>query len=303
LFRSLLTLICAAFVVSSLSGCFGMASIQPGECETEAPKFPNKAGYLKEKGAPSSTKTVSAGREVWVYEESVWCGVIPCWGICVPLMLPVCDGFERVLFKGDRAESVHTRVPTGHALILNALAIAGAGGPGIAEFGTACIHRLSSTGPLGKKIDLGRTVALSIGIDTPQHQQDKEFQRVALRLRDVLAWDLVKEKPPIFNEVVGETEPSDYGMEVTLTSATFPGFFSRQCKADMTVRITDNRTNQPLGSFEVYSKADKSKEGDSALESVIENAVADIRGAIIWPGDSYLSNSAGKENGEAEGSK
>lgn len=301
MFRSLLTLICASFVVSSLAGCFGMISYQPGECEKESPKLPNKAEYLKERGAPGSIKSLPVEREIWVYEESIWCGVIPCWGICVPLMLPVCDGFERVLFKGDRAESVHVRHSLGYGFAAGPFILLGV--PPIAVSDPACIHRLSRTGPLGKKIEPGRTVALSVGIDTLQHQQDKEFKKVALRLRDVLAADLVTEKSPLFKEVVAGGQAADYAMEVMLTSATFTGFFSRRYEVDMVVRITDNRVNQTLGDFEVYSMADKSTEGGSALESVVQNAVGDILGAIIWYDDSCPSNSAGNENGEAEGSK
>jgi hypothetical protein len=264
-----------------------MISYQPGECEKEAPKFTNKAEYLKEKGTPRSTKTVAVDRDIWVYEESIWCGVIPCWGICVPLMLPVCDGFERVHFWGDRAERVHARRSLGYGFAAGPFILLGV--PPIAVSDPACINRVSRAGYLGQKIEPGRTVALSIRIDTLKHQQDKKYQVVALELQSVLAWGLVKEKPPLFKEVVAETVTADYSMEVTLTSVTFPGLLSSQYEAEMTVRITDNRTNQPIGTFEVYSKADKYKKGDSARLSVSQDAVVDIRIAIIGSGDSSQS--------------
>jgi hypothetical protein len=285
-YKPVLIFACGFLVMVSLSSCFGMISYQPGECEKEAPKFTNKAEYLKEKGAPRSTKTVAVDREVWVYEESIWCGVIPCWGICVPLMLPVCDGFERVHFWGDRAERVHTRHPLAFGGIFNVLSLVGIPPGPVAVSDPACINRVSRAGYLGQKIERGRTVALSIRIDTMKHQQDKKYQVVALELQSVLASGLVNEKPPLFKAVVAETVPADYFMEVTLTSVTFPCLFSSQYEAEMTVRITDNRTNQPIGTFEVYSKADKYKKGDSARLSVSQDAVVDIRIAIIWPEDS-----------------
>jgi hypothetical protein len=288
-YKPLLILVCGFLFTVSLSGCFGMISYQPGECEKETPKLQNKAEYLKEKGAPGSTRTVSADREVWLYEESLWCGVIPCWGICVPLMLPVCDGFERVHFKGDRAERVHARHSLGYGGFFNVLNLAGIPPGSIAVSDPACIRRLARAGSLGQKIEPGRTVALSVGIDTPKHKQDKEFQKVARRLRDVLAADLVKEDSLIFKTVVAEGQSADYAMEVTLTSATFTSFFNRQYEAEMAVRITDNRTNQPLGDFEIYSMADKLRNDDSTFEFVIEMAVGDIRGAIIWYEDSSQS--------------
>jgi hypothetical protein len=293
--RLLLTFICVTFVVCSLSGCFGMISYQPGECEKETPKLSNKAEYLKESGAPASTRTVSVDREIWVYEDSVWCGMITCLGICVPLMLPVCDGFERVYFKGDRAERVHTRRSLGHGFAAGPLILLGV--PPLAVSDPACIRRLARTGSLGQKIEPGRTVALSVGIDTPQHQQGMEFQKVARRLRDVLAVDLVKVNSPIFKAVVAETQSADYAMVVTLTSATFTGFFSRQYEAEMAVRITDNRTNQSLGNFEVYSMADKLQSDDSTVEFVIEMAVGDIRGAMIRYDDSSQIREIQKPDG------
>jgi hypothetical protein len=75
-------------------------------------------------------------------------------------------------------------------------------------------------------------------------------------------------------------------MEVTLTSATFKGFFNRQYEVEMVVRITDNRTSQPLGSFEVYSIADKFPREDSTREFAAELAVLDIRGALFGYEDS-----------------
>jgi hypothetical protein len=288
-YKLVLIFVCGFLVMAGLSGCFGMISYQPGECEKETPKFSNKSEYLKEKGAPGLIRTVSVDREVWLYEKSLWCGVIPCLGICVPLMLPVCDGFERVHFKGDRAERTHSRRSLGFGGFINVFALLFIGPDLMAVSDPACIRRKSRSGPLGQRIEPGRTVALSAGIDTQNHQQDKEFQKVARRLRDVLATDLVMEKFPIFKEVVAETQSADYAMEVTLTSVKFTGFFSRQYEADMTVRITDNRTNQPIGDFEVYSMADKSTGDDSALESVVQNAARDILHAIIWPEDSSNS--------------
>ena len=294
MYKPLLILVCIFLAVMSLSGCFGMMIFQPGECEEEIPKLPSKAEYLKERGAPASTKTVSADRDVWEYKESLWCGVIPCWGICVPLMLPVCDGFERVYFKGDRAEREHTRQSLGYGWILNVLILAGIPPTPMPVSEPACIHHAPPTKFLEFKIEPGMTVALSVGISATKHQQDKDYQEVARRLRDVLAADLVKAKFPLYNKfpifkaVVAETQSADYAMEVSLTSVKlqFTDSFSRQFEADMAVRITDNRTNQLIVVFGVYSKTDKFTGYYSSLESVVQNAAGDILCPMIWSDDS-----------------
>jgi hypothetical protein len=63
------------------------------------------------------------------------------------------------------------------------------------------------------------------------------------------------------------------------------------------VRITDNRTNQSLGNFEVYSMADKLQSDDSTVEFVIEMAVGDIRGAMIRYDDSSQIREIQKPDG------
>jgi hypothetical protein len=271
--RLLLTFICVTFVVCSLSGCFGMISYQPGECEKETPPWSTKAEYLKEWGKPKSVENISGDREIWVYEESVWCGVIPCLGICVPLMLPVCDGYERVYFKGDTARRVHTRRTLNAGIVLLFMA----------ESERACITPLSPS--VNQEIEPGRTVALSVTIDTPEHQQDKEYQEVARLLRELLAKDLVDKVDGVFKTVVTGLEPADYVLEVKLRSANIPGFFGSYYEACMTVNITERGAKQQIGNFEIQSVIEKHR--TQTVDAIIQFSAHEIVRALHRVDDMY----------------
>ena len=118
------------FIVTFLAlmqwGCFGVLVYYPGECKNETPtiiardfkgwreKPPpssiyTKADFLKSWGKPDMINSTSENTETWIYKRRLWCGVIPSYFIAVPLMLPVCDGFERIDFEGDYANRLDIR--------------------------------------------------------------------------------------------------------------------------------------------------------------------------------------------------
>jgi hypothetical protein len=51
----------------------------------------------------------SENTERWIYKRHLWCGVMPGIIVLVPLILPVCDGFERIDFEGDYATRLDIR--------------------------------------------------------------------------------------------------------------------------------------------------------------------------------------------------
>jgi hypothetical protein len=139
--KSMLTIVCVFFLTSTLSGCAGLVLSYPVECKNELPstsarnvllwdpKNPpqrsTKEEFLKEWGKPTKILSTSENkdtraayetcvspsenRETWVYERHLWCGIIPVFILPVPLVLPVCDGFDRIEFQGSEAKNLHIR--------------------------------------------------------------------------------------------------------------------------------------------------------------------------------------------------
>jgi len=145
MYKSILVIICASLVSFTLSGCFGLAVNSPVECKNETPytgvhdifgqtaanrerlsetaanmldsigmlgqtpKASTKADFLKSWGEPDKIISTSENQETWIYERLLWCGVIPMVIIPIPLVLPVCDGFDKIYFVGNEAKLLHTR--------------------------------------------------------------------------------------------------------------------------------------------------------------------------------------------------
>jgi hypothetical protein len=127
-----------------LSGCFGLLTAYPTECSVDLPLNPkynqypnywdstsdkevqrykdlfvlsNKSEFLEKWGKPDEIITVSDNEEILVYNNSVWCGIIPAWVIGAPLVLPVCDGFDRVTFKDNKAVHIDFRKQSGAGIM------------------------------------------------------------------------------------------------------------------------------------------------------------------------------------------
>ena len=120
---------CCVFIVAiTQSGCIGLIVNAPAECKNEtpftgvhdifwttphskeaSPKGSTKAEFLKDWGKPDEVISASENEETWIYHRKLWCGVIPVLLLPVPLILPVCDGFDRIEFQGNEAMILHTR--------------------------------------------------------------------------------------------------------------------------------------------------------------------------------------------------
>lgn len=120
----ILVVCCVFFVAITQSGCLGLLVNTTAECKNENPftgvhdmffpkpppqKVTIKEEFLKDWGKPDEIISTSENEEAWIYNRKLWCGVIPVFLLPVPLILPVCDGFDRIEFQGNEAKSLHTR--------------------------------------------------------------------------------------------------------------------------------------------------------------------------------------------------
>jgi len=144
LLRRVVGIGCISVAALTVSGCAGLLVNAPQECESETPypgvhdrnlfkvdrrKFSETASevfdtfgllapeprcatkdeFLKEWGKPDKIITTSGTEETWIYEKHLWCGVCPVFLLPLPLVLPVCDGFDKIEFKDGAATRLHTR--------------------------------------------------------------------------------------------------------------------------------------------------------------------------------------------------
>jgi hypothetical protein len=135
--RRILVLCCIFFVAITQSGCIGLIVNASAECKNEtpftgvhdifwtkprskeaSPKGSTKAEFLKDWGKPDEIISTSENEETWIYNRKLWCGVIPVFLLPVPLILPVCDGFDRIEFQGNEAKRLHTRHTVMAGLVL-----------------------------------------------------------------------------------------------------------------------------------------------------------------------------------------
>jgi hypothetical protein len=120
--KLILNTFCIFLLASTMSGC-GLVVFYPDECidETpttsahdltwsrEKPAVLTKTEFLKDWGRPDRIDVTSENMETWTYNRHLWCGIMPVFLLPVPLLLPVCDGFDRIEFQGDTAERMHIR--------------------------------------------------------------------------------------------------------------------------------------------------------------------------------------------------
>ena len=111
--------------------------------------------------------------------------------------------------------------------------------------------------PLSQQIPPGKSVSLSVGIDTPEHQTDVDFQLVTTRVRQQLFAKLMSEG--IFSSVLLGPQPADYDMTVTVNSASVVSGTARYWEdllaghndARMHVKLVRNDGNLVIADFEV----------------------------------------------------
>lgn len=166
MYRLILVIIYAFLVSLTLSGCLGLAVSSPDECENETPytgvhdifghsktkqaltpKASTKADFLKEWGEPDKIIPADDNEEILIYERNLWCGVIPIVIIPIPLVLPVCDGFDRIYFMGNEAKRLHTRHTSTGGFFITMM------GGGVAESDPPCKYPIpfESTDSKGDK--------------------------------------------------------------------------------------------------------------------------------------------------------
>lgn len=131
--KRILIVCCVSFVTLALSGCVGLVVQTPEECKNETPytavhniwggelrppRSATKDEFLDKWGKPDEIISSSENIETWIYSRKLWCGVIPVFFLPVPLMLPACDGFDRIEFKGNKAMRLHTRHSVAAGLVI-----------------------------------------------------------------------------------------------------------------------------------------------------------------------------------------
>ena len=132
MFKSILSILCASLSALMLPGCFGGVVFYPDECKNETPtanmrdlrpfvfdenRFAaepfiktSKADFKESWGKPDKINSISENTETWIYERHfLWCGVVPIFFIPIPLLVPLCHGFERIDFQGDEAKRIYIR--------------------------------------------------------------------------------------------------------------------------------------------------------------------------------------------------
>lgn len=124
MFKRMLIVCGTILIATAQSGCFGLYVHLPKECENEIPrtdihdifwlrtsshKTSSKEEFLKEWGKPDEIIANSPNDETWIYRRKLWCGATPVFMLPLPLLLPVCDGFDRIEFKGSESTRLHTR--------------------------------------------------------------------------------------------------------------------------------------------------------------------------------------------------
>jgi len=123
--RRILVPCCLFFAAITQSGCVGLIVNTPEECKNAIPftgvhdifvwtkpspqKVTTKAEFVKDWGKPDEIISASENEDTWIYKRKLWCGVMPVFLLPVPLLLPMCDGFDRIEFQGDEAKRLHTR--------------------------------------------------------------------------------------------------------------------------------------------------------------------------------------------------
>jgi hypothetical protein len=255
---------CILFVlVITLSGCIGFGATFPAECKNEKPALNarssfytndsdtysaawlTKQEFLGSWGKPDLIKPISEDQEIWRYEYQSWCGVIPCFVICVPLLLPVCDGFAEIEFHENNARLLDIkRANIGMFLLI----------PPAAAADPVC-RNITPT-PLKQKIESGKTVFLNITYDMQKHQKEEAYPDAVNQISKILSQELVNHG--IFKTVALDSEHADYTMDVTvkrvegsvLKWSDDPPCYS----VFLSVSLMNSFTKQVIGDFVVLEK-------------------------------------------------
>lgn len=140
--KSILHLFAITLLPLLMSGCFGYFHVSPTECSADlpiidyiyekdkwGPKYTNtmtintlalKNEFIQEWGEPDEIIRITDDETTLVYnKKNIWCGAVPVYLVPAPLVLPICDEFDKITFKGDTATHIHfKRVDTSGLLVL-----------------------------------------------------------------------------------------------------------------------------------------------------------------------------------------
>lgn len=158
--KSILHLFAISLLSSLVSGCVGYVHVSPTECSSDLPiidyiyekdkwgpinkstmtinKLPSKDEFIKEWGEPDETIRTTDDIVTLIYNRKIWCGSVPVFIIPVPLVLPTCDGFERITFKGDTATHIHFKRADASGIVV----------PYLSENFRACPHKYTISSDL-----------------------------------------------------------------------------------------------------------------------------------------------------------
>jgi hypothetical protein len=136
-----------------------------------------KEAFLKDWGNPDEIISTSENEETWIYNRKLWCGVIPVFLLPVPLILPVCDGFDRIEFYGNEAKNLHTRHTAMAGFVIAGAAATGGSDP-------ACRFPL----PANNGVDSDATKPIEQVVPQPKERVDSG-QRIEKSLQPNLKWD------------------------------------------------------------------------------------------------------------------
>jgi hypothetical protein len=123
-----------------VSGCVGYIHVSPTECSADLPiidyiyekdkwgpinkstmtinELASKNEFIKEWGEPDEIIRIADDEITLVYNRKIWCGSVPVYIIPAPLVLPTCDGFDRITFKGDTATHIHFKRSDASGIVL-----------------------------------------------------------------------------------------------------------------------------------------------------------------------------------------
>jgi hypothetical protein len=180
MYRRILILCCCVLCVAlTQAGCFGVIVMSPQDCDrsadsTSLPGAINTPTTKKEVreywGKPDEIITVSENEEAWIYsKKDLWCGVIPVFILPVPITLPLCNGFDRIEFRGNEAARLHSKEEYGFGFFFG-ITPYGPGGAVIGQEDFPCGDNMFS-GPKYSKPDKFPETAGLVYLYR-QHQQE-----------------------------------------------------------------------------------------------------------------------------------
>lgn len=145
-------LVILVLLSSVMAGCVGVSVLGVTECESSIPicdynysktlwgprqtpkgnglPEPNfllsKDEFIRTWGEPSETIVLSDEEVTLVYKgPDVWCGVFVVYGLWpAPLIVPACETFDRITFKGNNASHLHFKRESKTSLIVGAIMVA-----------------------------------------------------------------------------------------------------------------------------------------------------------------------------------